>query len=350
MHGVTRLLVIFCLSCGCAAGAEQPYQEPDSSATEPMAEHFSAVAAARALDDSMRLWQEENRCIQCHANMMYGLARPLLNKLLPQPPEYDTLLQELVEKRWPEKGLRYPMEPVVVSMALVGEDRASGVLRPVTRQALERMLATQREDGGWTWNPGAPKAFIREYEGTLLAALNLVTAPEGFQDTAPAQTALARVRDYVAKHSPPSAYGKAMLLWASSRIEGLADKSLRDAIMGRLLSLRAPDGGWATENLIVGTLTFEGLQPDLQRASDAYATGFIVYALRQAGLAADDERLRPALDWLKTHQRASGRWFVPTFNKRPNHVLSNSATAWAVLALAECGQLAGSAEAKEKRP
>lgn len=341
---VNRLLMLLCLICGRASAVEQVYQDPPASAKEPLAKSFSTAAAARALDTSMRLWQEENRCIQCHANMFYGLARPLLHGVLPQPAEYDALLRELVEQRWPEKGLRYPMEPVVVSMALVAQDRASGVLRPVTRKALEQMLGTQRPDGGWTWNPGAPKAFIREYEGTLLAALNIVSAPGDFQNTAAAQAALARVRDYVPKHPPPSAHGKAMLLWAASRIEGLADKALHEAIINRLLALRAPDGGWAIENLIVGTATFEKLQADLQRPGDAYATGFLVYVLRQAGLPADDARLRPALDWLKTHQRESGRWFVPSMNARPNHVLSNSATAWAVLALAECGELSGASK------
>ena len=36
---------------------------------------------------------------------------------------------------------------------------------------------------------------------------------------------------------------------------------------------------------------------------------------------------------------ASGRWFVPSFNKRPGNVISNSATAFAVLALSACGGL-----------
>ena len=340
------LLILMFLLSSCVAAAEQDYQDPPANGEEPLAKQFSAIAAARALDTSVRLWQQENRCIQCHANMHYGLARPLSNHLLPQPAEYDTLLCELVEHRWPEKGLRYPMEPVVASMALVSEDQASGVLRPVTRKALEKMLGTQRPDGGWTWNPGAPKAFIREYEGTLLAALNLVSAPGDFQNTAPAQKALARIRDYVLKHPPPSAYGKAMLLWASSRMVGLADKPMRDAIIDRLFSLRSPDGGWAIENLIVGTMSFEGLQADLQRPSDAYATGFVIHVLRQAGLHGSDERLRPTLDWLKTHQRESGRWFVPSFTARPNHVLSNSATAWAVVALAECGELQADSEPK----
>jgi squalene-hopene/tetraprenyl-beta-curcumene cyclase len=346
-----RHLMIFWLACGCVAAAtEQAYQDPAASATEPLAKQFSPLAAARALDTSVRLWQEENRCIQCHANMHYGLARPLLNSLLPQPAEYDALLRELVEQRWPEKGLRYPMEPVVVSMALVAEDRTTGSLRPVTRTALAKMLGTQRPDGGWTWNPGAPKAFIREYEGTLLAALNIISAPGDFQNTAAAQTALARVRDYVPKHPPPSAYGKAMLLWASSRIEGLAEESLRVAIINRLLSLRSPDGGWAIENLIVGTMSFEQLRADPQRPSDAYATGFIIYVLRQAGIPSSDSRLRPALDWIKANQRESGRWFVPSFTGRPNHVLSNSATAWAVLALAECGELLPLTEPKRTSP
>jgi squalene-hopene/tetraprenyl-beta-curcumene cyclase len=344
-----HFLLLF-IACGCIAAAEQDYQDPAASGQEPLAKQFSALAAARALDSSMQLWQKENRCIQCHANMHYGLARPLLAPHLPQPAEYDALLRELVEQRWPEKGLRYPMEPVVVSMPLVAQDRASGQLRPVTRTALERMLSTQSPDGSWKWNPGAPKAFIREYEGTLLAALNLLTAPGEFRDTPPAQHALGLVRAYISKHPPLSAYAEAMLLWASCHMEGLADKPARETIAERLLTLRAPDGGWALENLIVGTPSFENLQRDLQRASDAYATGFVVYILREAGLSADDGRLRPAIHWLKTHQRQSGRWFVPSLSKRPNHVLSNSGTAWAVLALAACGELPSTLETSSTPP
>ncbi len=325
---------------GAGAQTAQSYQDPPATADEPMAAAFSARAAALSLDRGMDLWQQENRCIQCHANMHYGLARPLLNHVLPQPTAYDDLLRELVEQRWPEKGLRYPMEPVVVSMALVAEDNAHGrKLRSVTRKALVTMLGTQRRDGGWTWNPGAPKAFIREYEGTLLAALNVACAPDDFRNTAGARVALERIRAYFTQHPAPSAHGEAMLLWASTHIEGLADDQQRSAIIQKLLALRSPDGGWAIGNLIVGTQTFEHLQTDSKRLSDAYATGFVIHALRRSGFAADDARLRPGVQWLKTHQRTSGRWFVPSLSGRRNHLLSNSATAWAVIALESCGEI-----------
>jgi hypothetical protein len=187
-----------------------------------------------------------------------------------------------------------------------------------------RLTASRRK-------PGAPKAFIREYEGTLLAALNIATAP--------AQQALDRVRRYIAKHPAASSYGRAMRLWAATQIEGLATSAEREEIMAELFKLGAPGGGWAIENLIIGTPTFEQCKIDLQRPGDAYATGFIIHVLRQAGVAADDGRLRPAIEHLKSTQRESGRWFVPSFNKRPNHVISNSATAWAIIALADCNAI-----------
>jgi len=105
------------------------------------------------------------------------------------------------------------------------------------------MLTTQRADGGWPWLPGAPRAFIREYEGTLLAALNIAQAPGDFAAEPAAQKALHRARGYFAKHTPTSAYSEAMLLWAATRLDGFADKSRQATIVERLLSLRAPDGG-----------------------------------------------------------------------------------------------------------
>src|SRR5205807_911467 len=79
-------------------------------------------------------------------------------------------------------------------------------------------------------------------------------------------------------------------------------------------------------------------------ASDGYATGFAVYVARQAGVPAADPALRRGVDWLKRHQRASGRWFTPSQAWHTQHRIANAGTAFAVLALHACGEVPGRGE------
>ena len=131
-----------------------------------------------------------------------------------------------------------------------------------------------------------------------------------------------------------------MLLWASSRVEGLQPETDWRKAADELLALQGSDGGWAIENLIVGCASFEEVKFSHTRASDGYGTGFVIFQARNAGIPASDARIQRGLAWLKANQRESGRWFVPSFNKRPGNVISNSATAFAVMALASCGEIA----------
>jgi squalene-hopene/tetraprenyl-beta-curcumene cyclase len=58
-----------------------------------------------------------------------------------------------------------------------------------------------------------------------------------------------------------------------------------------------------------------------------------------AGLPAGHPQIRKGVDWLKTHQRASGRWYTRSARKDSKHYVTNEGTAFAVMALAECDQV-----------
>ena len=73
--------------------------------------------------------------------------------------------------------------------------------------------------------------------------------------------------------------------------------------------------------------------------SDGYGTGFALFALRQADVSAADPRVQRAVHWLKTNQRESGRWFARSLVGRKANLISNSGTAWAVMALAACNEI-----------
>jgi squalene-hopene/tetraprenyl-beta-curcumene cyclase len=335
------LVAAFMLVCELPARAadgptEATHLPPNPD--EAIAREFSLPKAASSLDASALAWQKENRCSQCHANMMYLVARPVLASVSPPAKEVRELFESLVSDRWERQGLRYPAEAIWVAVPLALNDRATTKrLSAVARKALERMLALQRPDGSWPWVDGAEKTFLREFEHALFAAIGVAAAPEGFAKETASQRSLQRVRRYVQEHPPRTAFQQGMLIWASRFLDGLAGEADRAQAVKDLLSLQGDDGGWAIRNLVAGGASFEDATFVAHQASDGYGTGFAIFVARQARVPADDPRLRRGVAWLKANQRESGRWFTPSLSNRPNHTLSNAGTAFAVLALHACG-------------
>jgi squalene-hopene/tetraprenyl-beta-curcumene cyclase len=132
-------------------------------------------------------------------------------------------------------------------------------------------------------------------------------------------------------------HNRAMLLWASTYVDGLmSDGQRREAIDG-LLAMQKPDGGWALAAL--GNWKRSDDQEQDYETSDGYGTGFVIHVLRRAGVPAEDPRIQKGVVWLKTHQRASGRWFTRSPYRDRMHYISNAGTAYAILALDACGEI-----------
>ena len=74
-------------------------------------------------------------------------------------------------------------------------------------------------------------------------------------------------------------------------------------------------------------------------ASDGHMTGLAIIALREAGVAASDSALRRGVQWLKSNQRESGRWWTRSLNTDTHHYITYSGTAYPLLALALCQAL-----------
>ena len=104
-----------------------------------------------------------------------------------------------------------------------------------------------------------------------------------------------------------------------------------------LRSRQRADGGWALTSL--GTWKRRDGTPNNHTDSDGYATGLTVVVLREAGIPAKDEQIQKAVKWLKTNQRASGRWFTKSLNTDNAHYITHAGTSFAVLALKACDAL-----------
>jgi squalene-hopene/tetraprenyl-beta-curcumene cyclase len=137
------------------------------------------------------------------------------------------------------------------------------------------------------------------------------------------------------KNPPPDLHHKTWLLWASLKLDGLMTAAERERTVKELLALQRDDGGWSLPSL-GDWKRRDGKPNDKKAPSDGYATGLVLYVLRQAGVPATKEPIRRGVTWLKANQRASGRWFTRSLNWEEGHVISNAGTAFAVMALKAC--------------
>ena len=73
-------LLALLLSPGLAVAADKPdFPAPlPTSSDEPLAKKWSAAKAGEYLDGVGVNWTRDSKCITCHTNMPYLMARPLL--------------------------------------------------------------------------------------------------------------------------------------------------------------------------------------------------------------------------------------------------------------------------------
>jgi len=322
-----------------ASTQSKPAQNPFPYAMdEPKAKAFSLSKAGDYLDRVAQFWMQPNSCGACHANFAYLMARPLLGER-PAPLVAET--RQFLEKREGKPNSHtFDAESVAIAFALAWDDaRAGGKLQQATRKALDRIWPVQRPDGTWR-RIGCGDIMPAENDphyAPILAALAVAVAPEGYARTAEAQDGQKRLRGYFAKVSPRSLHDQAMRLWAAMQVDGVMTTAERATTIKSLLATQRPDGGWSLAALSVNPAHSLAEAP-----SDGYGTAFVTYVLRQAGVSAARSEIARGVGWLRSNQRASGRWFTPSpaagepteggVGARDLYV-QNLGTAFAVLAL-----------------
>jgi squalene-hopene/tetraprenyl-beta-curcumene cyclase len=337
------LIAVLVFLCAFTARGDEPSKFEPNSDKEPMAEKFSLERGARFLDVVSINWTRSRKCGTCHTNYAHMMAGPTVEK---------PASTELVEVRaffearaagWdkPDKSAK-PIadgEIVATAAALAFNDAAStGKLDPLTRAALDRMWTIQRPDGAWNWfDCDLPPMEDDDYYGTALAATAVGHAPGDYKSTKAAQFGIEKVRGYLRANPAPNLHHRALLLWASMGIDGLMEINERERTVADLLAKQRPDGGWSLTSL-GRFVRRDGTANPEDAPGDGYGTGFVVYVLRQSGMPADAEPIRRGIGWLKTHQRASGRWYTRSPTLDTNHYITHAGTAYALMALAACGE------------
>ena len=332
---------------------------PAATADEPRRKSVSTTLAIDHLEQGSVAWSGQRRCISCHTNGSYMLARPALTAALGTPPAstlnfFREQLQSLTaEAHETLRKSTKPAQVIYLAAGLAEWDRhVTGTLSPDTDKALRLMFAIQEDSGSWgtldCWPPYESDAY---HEATV-AALAAATAPgwlseveAGSDDDLKAR--IAQLRTYLHETPPPHDYGRVLLLQASTRFPGLVDTAGTTEIAAMIERHQRDDGGWSIRTFAAPESWGRGNRADKLRAepdfetpaSDGHMTGLAILALREAGVPADNEGIKLGIAWLQANQRASGRWWTRSLNTDTWHFITYSGTTLPLLALQSCGAL-----------
>jgi squalene-hopene/tetraprenyl-beta-curcumene cyclase len=326
-----------------------------------LAAEWDPRTAAQYLDARQKEWfawpvarAAGGACLSCHTNMTYLLARPVLRRVLgeSQPTEWEKgqldalrtraaiqTAKEFAPKAAQEKAAQgFGVETVLAALLLPTPD---------TIPALDRMWTMQRRDGSakgaWPWfeldlDPWETSAS--PYYGASLAAIAVAAAPADYRKRPPVKERIADLTAYLqGGQAAQPLHNRLALVWAATKLHGLLPEAARRAIVEEALEKQQADGGWTTESIGPWT-THEKAPPDT--GSNAYATAWTTFVLRQVGVSRRDPRLGRAIRWLESHQdRTTGAWPAMSMNKQyPENsmqirFMQDAATAFAVMALAD---------------
>lgn len=349
MNTVARALaLLLVLGAGSGVAAQDPVVPGPgkNSAREPRAAQASPAKAAEFLDAVALRWTRDRKCGTCHTNLPYLWARPSLQRF--ESPAMDEIrgFFEKLADGWeagkPNRKLipgAWDTQIVASAVALaVHDSRTTHKLHPMTRKALDKMWTLQNPDGGWSWvKCDWPPLEHDEYLGATYVALGVGSAPEGYASLESIQPGLRKLRDYLKTRVAPDLHHRMMLVWASTKLDGLLSDPDRRAVVRDVLALQKADGGWCLPSFGEWKRHDDSPNPK-DGPSDGYATGFALIVLRASGLPADDPRIARGVAWLKANQRVSGRWYTPSLSVDRNHFLTHVGSAYAVLALEACGE------------
>lgn len=329
-----------------------PYAE--YSADDPYG-HFDIERAAQFIDNAAVKWGVKHECVTCHTNGHYLMVPPRLFKHRPAAMEVRDFAEGWIES-WQDDGL--PRTEIVVAPSAfltINNIQMDGVLRPATIDALQETWALQSEEGHWPdWLKCEWPPFEQDdHYGVTLLTIAMGMAPESYTAVDPAKTGIQRMLNYLQQHKPEEVHHRAMMLWADKYYDGLVSAEDRERWIDELLALQKVSGGWASGDLgrwrqrAPETGGYSHLDPDfvdreyppvmIDPNGDGYGTGFVLYALLQAGVPASHEQIKEGIAWLKRNQQADGKWFTNSLRNEydTSNFLTHTGTVFALMALAE---------------
>lgn len=283
----------------------------------------AAQLGLNSLLPSAVAWQNRNNCFGCHVQGMavMGGALGLDNGYEVNGGELDALVtfMQAQQKKEYNYGGSGPLTSMLLNgMALAYHEQLVAPGDPENQAILastaEYTAGEQRSDGRWTHSKLETPVQQGDFQATADAIKVLSRAPGDWSD------AITRGVAFLAEAEPETTQDHVY------RIIGLVlgdDPTYEDIIYKEVEALRAmqnPYGGWSE---------IEELD------SSPYATGQVLYALKQAGVSVMDPMFQDGVLWLLSTQDWSGHWPpIGSSNHSPARATSFPPTMWATIGLA----------------
>ena len=368
---VTAAVVLAAIVCAATEGADRPLSKPAAG--------WNPQAAARYLDSREVWWQgwdhanrdHGTKCVSCHTQAPYALARPLLRRTLSESAvsssekamladverrvrNWDTMLPFYSDEKY-GKGKEIESrdaESVLNAIILASYDAGKPKLSEVTRLAFDHAWLLQSQTGpdagAWVWQNFAYTPWESkesQYHWAALMAMALGRAPTEYCGDLNIAPHIALLRSYLRSHyDAQPLLNKIVVLWASGRDHNLLSAPQQKELAAELGKLQHTDGGWSTTDL--GAWERRDKTP-LETRSDGYATGLIVLALEETGAdqppgtrGTTSSPVKWGLGWLLANQdKGTGSWPAWSLNKNRDPksdaglFMTDAATSYAVLAL-----------------
>jgi Squalene-hopene cyclase N-terminal domain len=292
------------------ARSDEPAKDasPAAVVTAPQIQQAVERALGFVQKDAAR-WREEKKCSTCHHGTMtvFALAEA-------KGQGYDVPADVLADYlKWTKDRLleridlprdERPGWSMVNTSALYLSLMAQTVPHQevVSEGELGRISAHlvrhQEADGSWAWSSAPPKnrppPFFESDEvatrlGFMALGQRVLADPD---EHSPVREARTKAAAWLAK-ATPSDTTQAVALRLLARVQGAEPAVSLEPAIRELLSRQNTDGGW-------GQLK--------DAASDAYATGQVLYTLKLAGLASDRPEIQRGAALLVSTQREDGSW------------------------------------------
>ena len=356
---LTLTLLALCFSLPTTVAQDLQYHSGDISvvgatADEPVRKEFSLPAAKDYLVKGTQAWSEHRKCVSCHTNGTFMQLAPALGPMFKEQVELQRkffVLEASKFKRAPASAIKSGLKPTqlaYVANGLAAYDEAQGKLSTETKETLDLLLTVQSDDGSFNNIDCWPPYESSSYHGATVAAMALATAPGYLKQVSDEQKKkVESLENYLQTTKPPHDYARLLLLWASTKWDGLISEQLRDDTVEMILAHQQDDGGWALRSFGTPETWGGGSRKDKLNAepekdnppSDGHQTGFAVMLLRDAGVAADHQAVQSGIRWIKANQRESGRWWTRSLNTDGPHFITYSGSFFPLRALQLCGEL-----------
>ena len=329
---------------------------PAATADEPKLEKLDLKAALDYLENGSLAWNASRKCVTCHTNGSYMVTRPALTPKLGKPNEemrkhFVTSLQQFVAKeKEAQQASVGPAQSIYLAAGLAEWDaHVTKQLSPETEQALAVMFSLQNENGTWgavdCWPPFESSA----YQEATVAAMAVGTAPGWLANLKDEKlkAGVENLKKYLLTTPPRQDYDRTLLLWSAARLPGLIDEAKKKELTEIIFKNQRPDGGWSIRTFGAPDQWGNGGRAEKLKGepefkdppSDGHQTGLAIILLRESGIPANDPRIQKGVQWLKTNQRASGRWWTRSLNTDRWHFVTYSGTCYPLLALSLCDAL-----------